>query len=188
MNDLLLSFLLDVTSAYDTASSSRISAYVSSHTMEEYLLDVQRFLAHMDQKSLPKGELMTLLADILVHEAGPFLEDGDLSHFDPHHPSLAKAFVHLKESFTPHTLAGMIQALLSSAYPDSSITVIQTPYPLEQKARVSMRRSLAGAFPHAFPTFSVDRALLGGLRIFVNGTLCDNSWQYKVKRMLRTLS
>ncbi len=188
MKHLVYAFLLDVARAYDQESVGAAARYAKAQRKEVFLSESLAVLRALETNTVPANDLMKTLAHLLVEEAGPFMEDGDVHHFSSAHQETAQVIARLRSEQTPHAVTGMFQRLLARVYPGSSLTVIQTPRRLETAARVQMRRTLAQSAPDAYPTFAVDRSLLGGMRLFINGALVDNSWQQKIASMLQTLS
>lgn len=188
MKQLLYAFTLDVSRASGASSESIAGTYAATHSTETFLSESLAVFRALEEHRLPSNDLTRALARVLVEEAGPFMENGEAGHFAPAHTETARVIAMLRSTQTPHGVTGLFQRILARVYPGSSLTVIQTPRRLDTAARIAMRRQLAAMTPEAYPTFAVDRALLGGMRLFVNGVLVDNSWQQKVTAMLRTLS
>lgn len=66
--------------------------------------------------------------------------------------------------------------------------VIQSPLPLDFAVKQEIALHLKGVYGLCFPVFQAEPSVLGGLRIFVDGTCIDNSWQKKVDDLFQSLS
>lgn len=86
-------------------------------------------------------------------------------------------------------IAGMIENL-TKAVSDASLVLVQVPREVEADLKKEMRAALLEEYPHSFPTFQINRGLLGGFRIFVNGRSLDHSWFSRIARLtsLKTVS
>lgn len=54
--------------------------------------------------------------------------------------------------------------------------VLQSPREIPSELRKEIRKKLFEEHPYSFPIFQINRNLIGGLRIFINGKSVDNSW------------
>ncbi len=68
--------------------------------------------------------------------------------------------------------------------------IVQTPRDTDSELKKEIRKALLEKYPHAFPVFQVNRGLIGGFRIFVNGTAVDHSWFSRIVKLtsLKTVS
>jgi F0F1-type ATP synthase delta subunit len=66
--------------------------------------------------------------------------------------------------------------------------VIQSPSPLSPNEKRSFRTFLRERYPGSFTVFEVEPSLGGGIRLFVNGTLFDESWMTQVAHLLTTMT
>lgn len=162
--------------------------YVDAHEERAFLEDVLATMQAITSGSVAQNALTRALADTLVQQAGPYMDTGNAEVLGDDTSALKKVLVQLRESTSPHYCNARFQELLSAVYPESSVTVVQTPTTLSPEQRAAMRTRLAQKYPHAYPSFSVDRSLLGGMRLFIDGTLVDRSWQQTVRTLLNTLT
>ena len=63
---------------------------------------------------------------------------------------------------------------------DMPYIVVQSPREIGSELRQSIRGSLKKEYPLSFPVFQVNPKLIGGLRIFKNGTTFDFSWLNRI--------
>lgn len=71
--------------------------------------------------------------------------------------------------------------LFLKALTHSKYTVIQTPRVISPALRSRMRQHLTKS---SFPIFQVDSTLLGGFRLFMEGTMHDTSWLHTLNTLL----
>lgn len=67
-------------------------------------------------------------------------------------------------------------------FKNSSTLRVQTPFSLGSQDKQSMRQELNKKFPRHFIKFSVEPALVGGMRLFKDGEMIDLSWRSRVKQ------
>jgi len=86
-------------------------------------------------------------------------------------------------------IAGTIE-MLTKAVSEASFVLVQVPREIDTDLKKEMRAALLAEYPHSFPTFQINRGLLGGFRIFVNGRSLDHSWFSRIARLtsLKTVS
>ncbi len=66
--------------------------------------------------------------------------------------------------------------------------VIQSPVALTFAVKQEIALHLKSIYGLCFPVFQAEPSVLGGLRIFVDGTCIDNSWQKKIDDVFQSLS
>lgn len=72
----------------------------------------------------------------------------------------------------------------------ADLVLVQTPRDIDSALKKEIRAALLEKYPHAFPVFQVNRGLIGGFRVFVNGTATDFSWFSRISKLnsLKTVS
>lgn len=88
----------------------------------------------------------------------------------------------LKEIFmlrSPQELAEAVQSL-SAKVAGSPYIVVQSPREMDAELKSQVRKSLREAHALSFPSFQINRKLIGGLRVFINGQTVDHSWLSRV--------
>jgi len=60
--------------------------------------------------------------------------------------------------------------------------VVQSPREMDTELKKEIRSHLTKVWPLSLPTFQINRRLIGGLRVFVDGKTTDNSWLSRVLR------
>lgn len=68
--------------------------------------------------------------------------------------------------------------------------LVQTPRDIDVDLKKEIRKALLEKYPHSFPVFQVNRGLIGGFRVFVNGHSSDHSWFSRISKLtsLKTVS
>ncbi len=65
--------------------------------------------------------------------------------------------------------------------------LVQTPLPLDESVRSTIRAALAVRYPASVTCFEVERSLAGGIRVFVGGVMHDASWISQAEHSLEQL-
>lgn len=58
--------------------------------------------------------------------------------------------------------------------------VVQSPREIDTELKKEIRSHLIKSWPSSLPTFQINRRLIGGIRIFIDGKTADNSWLSRV--------
>lgn len=98
--------------------------------------------------------------------------------------ALSDALRSLLLTYTYQELAETITAL-SQEIADAAYIVVQSPREMDLELKKEIREKLTQDHPMSFPTFQINRQLIGGFRVFVNGEVIDHSW---ISRVLRFTS
>ena len=79
---------------------------------------------------------------------------------------------------------------LSQLVNGSDMVLVQAPRDMDGELKKEIRKVLLEKHPHSFPVFQVNRGLIGGFRVFVNGTSVDHSWLSRIAKLtsLKTVS
>lgn len=157
-------YLKELTEKHLYSDISEIIEYVSSET----------------QKPAIKGGLVKAFAEFCI-EVIP--SDLDEKHFTN---DFTGAFGKHLEIFygsavEKHILA-TVQEFISHIY-KSSFIVIQSPLLLKTEQKQEMRKQLREKYKTSIPTFSVNKNLIGGLRVFIDGTTHDHSWISQINKI-----
>jgi F0F1-type ATP synthase delta subunit len=102
-----------------------------------------------------------------------------LVHGDAH---LATA---LRELLVTNSYQEITEALemLAKATADSATIVVQAPRDIAAELKKEMRAKFAEEYPYSFPSFQINRQLIGGFRVFINGKSHDLSWFSQVQKL-----
>lgn len=71
---------------------------------------------------------------------------------------------------------------LSSIVSTSPYIVVQSPREVAPEMKKEIRKQISERHPQSFPVFQINKKLIGGIRIFENGTTEDHSWLSRVLR------
>ncbi len=71
---------------------------------------------------------------------------------------------------------------LSQIISDSPYIVVQSPREVTPEMKKEIRKQINEKHPLSFPVFQINKKLIGGLRVFENGTTEDHSWLSRVLR------
>lgn len=61
--------------------------------------------------------------------------------------------------------------------------LVQIPRDISAELKKDMRSALQAEHPHSFPIFQINRGLIGGFRLFLNGTAKDFSWFNRIVKL-----
>lgn len=86
-------------------------------------------------------------------------------------------------------IAGLLNEF-AQAVNEAEMVLVQTPRDVDGDLKKEIRKALLEKYPHAFPVFQVNRGLIGGFRVFVNGKSVDHSWFSRIAKLtsLKTVS
>ncbi len=73
--------------------------------------------------------------------------------------------------------------MLSKNLADAGTIVVQAPREIAPELKKEMREKFAADFPLSFPSFQINRQLIGGFRVFINGKSHDLSWFSQVQKL-----
>lgn len=167
-----------------------------SQSIHDYLLhiseihfqkDLKAFLKYLKENHLEqiahKDSLFSALENFFVKEFALNLdapEKNDLNH-KGYFLAAIKDLIE-NESYYQLTLA-VNQFLKNLKH--SSLIIIQTPRKIRYDFRQQIRHKIQQNFPVSLPIFQVNRDLIGGIRLFLNGELRDYSWISKIEAISR---
>lgn len=73
--------------------------------------------------------------------------------------------------------------MLSKNVGEADTIVVQAPREIEASLKKEMREKFAADYPLSFPSFQINRQLIGGFRVFINGKSHDFSWFSQVQKL-----
>jgi len=173
--------------------------YLSHVNEDEYLKDMENAIQFLnDSGAKPASDFLGALARYIAEEIG-FALDHLTADFFFEAPSERLARL---EALLPgnSVLAGYVRQLFAgSTYQEITqmaykalnqmrtipVIVIQTPIAIKASERQVMRQSFLEKYPHSFPEFQINPQIIGGMRVFVNGVVEDQSWLAKVQALTR---
>jgi len=76
-------------------------------------------------------------------------------------------------------LVTLTQRVVGAAY-----VVVQTPREVDSELKKEIRHDLVKENPLSFPVFQINKKLIGGIRIFKDGDVNDQSWVNRVQQFI----
>jgi len=97
---------------------------------------------------------------------------------------LAETLKNMLTNFTYQQIANEIQEL-GKRISNTPYILVQSPREIDHELKKDIRMALSKENPLSFPTFQINRKLIGGIRVFQDGKVKDHSW---ISRVLRFTS
>ena len=88
---------------------------------------------------------------------------------------VAKALKNLIITNSYQELASEINELCKNIA-EAPYVLVQSPREIDSELKSEIRENLNKDFESSFPVFQINKNLIGGLRVFVDGTSHDYSW------------
>ena len=159
--------------------------HLSTMSEKALLKDIEETLAFTSE-----GETTTALKSGIAKAFAEFCINQVPKHLDEYKadskPLYKGAFGRYLSTFyssgVEKQIIEQIQDFLSLVH-KSSYVLVQTPIQLTQEQKTSIREELIGKYPHSIPSFSVNKKLIGGLRVFVDGKTHDHSWISQINKL-----
>ncbi len=95
--------------------------------------------------------------------------------------SAAESLRSLLVNFSYQQIAEEIYTL-SNSVKETAYILVQVPRTVDHELKRAIRKQLLEKYPHSFPFFQINRKLIGGIRLLVDGQTVDNSWLSRVLR------
>lgn len=163
-----------------------ISAYLARTNEKTLLKNIQEITEFINTKKSERpnlsGDLAKAIAEFCINDLP--------THFNIKNFNANKQFIGkfgqnldtLYASAVEKEVLTMAQEFTSLVFKTPFI-VIQSPVVLEPEFKKSIQTELKKQHPHGIPTFSVNKNLIGGLRIFVDGKTSDHSWISQINKL-----
>lgn len=156
---------------------------------EEFWSDVQALLGEIqnkgDQNERQNG-FVSAIATVLTEEVADVFDCGSVH--SSHHigPETRDYLTFVLTTGRVADCEHRIQAFLRDQTGVAS-PVIQSPSPLSPEEKAGFRSVVRDRYPGSYAVFEVEPSLGGGIRLFVNGRLLDESWMTRIAHLLATL-
>ncbi|MBD3270682.1 hypothetical protein GF376_04095 [Candidatus Peregrinibacteria bacterium] len=127
-----------------------------------------------------KGKLFNALTEFMINELGHYADQNQLEI--KYQGSFG---VNLNELFKIDSIQEIsmeIESFIKLIKP-SEYVLIQSPKSIDSKLKHEIRTELNKDYPNSFPRFTVNKNLIGGIRVFVNGKTTDLSWLSKINNL-----
>jgi F0F1-type ATP synthase delta subunit len=172
------------------------SGKVDEATMESISM-VAKFVSSNDTKYIAKSDLLLEGVKYLTQDFAKALNSLDREFYNLSYDDrvlaadkiwsidreVDKALKKLLVNFSYQEIVRNIQELLEVAY-DSPYVLVQTPLRLESKAKDEMMLQISKEIKEpVIVQFQVNKAILGGMRIFVDGEVQDMSWMGRIEKI-----
>lgn len=188
------------------AEKENLSAHLSvPHAFKEYLISTneKEFLADLKiamifihqpkDKSIAKSDFFKALLKFLNTDLARKMDLLDSRYYLMEKPDrekvvnelikgeslLADSLRNILVNYTYQQICENINSL-SSIIADAPYIVVQSPREVTPEIKKEVRAELYEKYPLSFPVFQINKKLIGGLRIFENGTTNDHSWLSRV--------
>lgn len=76
---------------------------------------------------------------------------------------------------------------LAKAFGKPRQLIVQSAMPLDQDTRYEFVTALSGQYPQAIIQLRVSPELFGGMRLFLDGTLLDESWSGSLAHLMQSI-
>lgn len=189
-NDYFTRLLLD--HCQEVAKSSG----VDEATLEEISL-VAKFVSSDDSKYIKKSNLLRSGVEYLTQDFAQALNSLDRGFYALTYDErlkkvkeiwsvekeVDKALEKLLVNFSYQEIVRNIQELLEVAY-DSPFVVVQTPLEISTAKKTEMMEKISKEIKDpVIVQFQVNKAILGGMRVFVDGQVQDMSWMGRIEKI-----
>lgn len=127
-----------------------------------------------------------LLKKILYGEAFNFSNNFFTSEFkDDYKESI---FYHDSKSLNQPNFDQKVISILKKLDEKFLDVVIEIPSNISNKEKQIIKDDLEDKYDNIYPIFKINEDIIGGLRIYIDGKLIDQSWEGLVKKIQRSLS
>lgn len=175
-----------------------LKAYLSKVSAKDFMHDLALTLKFIEKPKEAKIEKNNFFVAVVEFFSGGFAHHVDALETDFY---LAKSETRKKminevikgESLTIQSIrnllvfeshqqiASMVNDLAKRASNAPHI-IVQSPREINVELKKDIRKKLREENPHSFPTFQINKKLIGGIRIFKDGKVADHSWLSRVLR------
>lgn len=163
----------------------KIAAYLVQAEEISFLEDIKEFTVFMSEhKKSEHNRLLKVIVETCIFDVSRLL-DGKAT-FASDTTSLSKQIQTLLTIYSTQEISSEVQRFIESVSGCAYI-VVQSPTMLSMEIKQDIRKKLFEKYSSCFPTFSVQKNLIGGLRILVNGQTTDLSWYGKIMQLSQLL-
>lgn len=172
------------------------SGQIDKATLEEISM-VAKFVSSDDSKYIKNSELLRRGVEYLTQDFAKALnalnKDFYALSYDERMKKVGeiwsvdkevdKALEKLLVNFSYQEIVRNIQELLEVAY-ESPFVVVQTPMEIEAVQKTEMMEKISKEIKEpVIVQFQVNKAILGGMRVFVDGQVQDMSWMGRIEKI-----
>lgn len=165
------------------APFSSITHYLSTVTEKDFLQDLTGLISFLLQgKKTEKTALIEALAEVCMFDLSKMVDGVAFSTKTPFLEKILALFHIYSFQEISTEAARFLEKTVGCCY-----IVVQTPTVLSPEMRQEIRKNLYEQHSYCFPSFALQKNLIGGMRILVNGKTTDLSWYGKVTRLSQLL-
>ncbi len=192
---LLISLVKDVFSSFEKEKAffSKLGIF----SQEEALKDLPALLEFLRRGVVTKHAHFTnALAKYFLEDFTLRFDQLDQAFYALHYeeqqkkletlfPESTTFFSELKRQLlfsSPQEITEKIASFLRQLSP-TPLIVIQSPVFLDAAFKKQIRAEMQKTHPRSFVSFQVNAQLMGGLRVFLDGQVIDNSWFSRVQKI-----
>jgi len=192
MKRIILDLLTDVTryakEKGDDILLPTAEEYAKDLDETKFKKDVRDTLRFVYERSHSfHGYFADVVAHMCVTQFSKAFDLGDVKGIFPKKAEVTHAITDFLNTHTEQEVATHVHNLLHRIDATIPYIVVQTPLPLGGEQKQALRTELMDRYGRCFPKFSVNKSLLGGLRIFINGETIEHTWQSRLQEILSTL-
>lgn len=172
--------------------------YLSEVSSKEFLEDLRTIILYIEDPkntTLKNNKFFKSFLEFLTTDLARKIDhlDGSFYLFKSEEKTLIIDKLIKGESHLAHTLKMILVSYnyqqlaeevntLATKIERISFIVVQSPREIDSELKKEIRNKLTEEHPLSFPSFQINRKLIGGVRIFIDGKAIDNSWLSRVLR------
>jgi hypothetical protein len=165
----------------------KVCEYLSEVSAETFFKDLDVCVEYVNstegQEPTLKNKLTSALGEFIAYEMPEIIEAGEHANAKIEYKGTFGAVLKdLIKNNSYQEITGAMESFMDSIKHIPAI-LIQSPYEIDSKLKTEIRQELQKNHPHSIPIFAVNKKILGGFRIFVNGAIKDYSWLSKINRI-----
>ncbi len=155
---------------------------MGEQTLHTDIKEVLAYASDNEELSKLKSGLARAFANFCVNQIPTHLHQKETGEKAVYKGAFGKHLAVFFASGVEKQIIEQIQNFTAHVYA-SSFVLVQSPIQLTQEQKKSIRKELSEKYPHSIPSFSVNKKLIGGLRVFVDGKTHDHSWISQINKL-----
>lgn len=170
-----------------------VKEYLSTVSSDDFLEDLRvavSYLVSPTQTNPAENKFLEAVAEFITENLSNKLDVLDATYAKMNHkdqvsvveklvPSNTRLGTSLKDLMLYNSIQEIAQGLneFLGAVTNTPYVIVQTPTEISQDLKKEIRTELTKELKtNCLPIFQVNKNLIGGLRVFINGEVTDNSW------------
>jgi len=173
-------------------------SYLETVSEEDFISDLNQTLELIHGSPASPNKLSLALADYIMSEVASLLDRIPLIFFAQRiekkreyllaKTKLPDVFVEALSTMTYQTIFEALFTYLQRAVRDIPYVVVQFARDPEASVKKEMREHFKKEYTEVFPMFQVNKTLYGGMRVFINGKVTDQTWRGKIEQFTSKLT